>query len=177
MAFTVIPTEWLEVGKAIKKRLFTRIKDNLDDHETRIDGLESGANKVEIFNFEVMGFINDYAASELIQIGTYRAANDTTITEVKLILMNGSSSPASTADGALSIDLQKSSDNGATWNTILSGQPVIEDGVSASGSESGLVTFILGGEDILVDDIIRVNVTSKKDTQGSFLITVYGDIA
>lgn len=177
MAYTTIPSGWIEIGKAIKKQLLTLVKDNLDDHETRLNGLEAGANKVEMFNFEVMGFINDYLASELVQIGTYRAPNDVTITEVKLILMNGSSSPTSTAAGFLSIDLQVSSDSGATWNTILAAQPIIEDGINATGSESGLVTFIVGGEDISTDDLIRVNVTSKKDTQGSFLVTVYGDVA
>lgn len=177
MAFTTIPSTWIEVGKAIKKRLFTRIKDNLDDHETRINGLEAGANKVELFNFEVMGYINNYTAAELTQIGTFRAPSDTTITEAKLILMNGSSSPFSSTAGVLSIDLQKSTDGGVTWNTIMASQPQIPDGVNATGTESGIFNFVVGGEDILQDEIIRVNVTSKKDTQGSFLITVYGEVA
>lgn len=177
MAFNAIPSTWIEVGKAIKKQLFTRISDNLDDHETRINGLEAGANKVEIFNFEVMGYVSYYTLTELVQVGTFRAPSNTTITEVKLILMNNPSYPASSSAGTLSIDLQRSTDNGATWNTILSSAPEIADGVSASGSESALVTFITGGEDVETDDIIRVNITSKKDTQGSFLIVVYGEVA
>lgn len=177
MAFSPITTGAIEVGKALKKNLFNKIRDNFNDHESRIDGLEAGANKVEIFNFEVMGFINNYDASELVQIGTYRAPNDVTITEIKLTLMNGSSSLQSSSLGILSIDIQKSTDSGVNWNTILSSQPEIPDGVSATGSESDLVTFIPGGEDLATDELLRVNVTSKKDTQGSFLITVYGDVA
>ncbi len=177
MAFTTIPASWIEAGKAIKKQLLTRIKDNLDDHEERIDSLEAGANKVEVFNFEVMGYINNYTASELVQIGTFRAASDLTITEAKLVLMNSTNGSTSSSSGYLSIDLEKSTDNGATWNTILVQQPTIEDGTTATGSESELVTFITGGEDISEGDIIRVNVTNKKDTQGSFLISVYGDVA
>ena len=177
MAYVTIPTSVIEVGQAIKMSLFTLIKDNFDDHETRIDGLEAGANKVEIFNFEVMGFINNYTAAELVQIGTFRAPSDVTVTEIKLTLMNGTSSAVSSSSGSLTIDIQKSSDNGATWNTILASEPEIADGVSASGSVSALVSFITDGEDVVTDDILRVNVTSKKDTQGSFLITVYGDVA
>ncbi len=177
MAYNTIPTSWIEAGKALKKKLFTRVKDNLDDHEERIDALEAGANKIEIFNFEVMGYINNYAASELVQIGTFRASSNLTITEAKLILMNSTNGSNSSSSGYLSIDLERSTDGGITWNTILSQQPTIEDGVSATGSESGLVTFITGGEDISEGDLIRVNVTNKKDTQGSFLISVYGDVA
>lgn len=177
MAFISVPPAWIEVGKAIKKKLITRIKDNLDDHEDRINSLELGSNKVEIFNFEVMGFINNYNISELVQIGTFKAPSDTTITEAKLTLMNGTSGETSSSNGVLSIDLEKSSDGGVTWSTILSTKPEIENGINTTGSESSLFTFISNGEDILEGEIIRVNVISKKDTQGSFLITVYGDVA
>jgi len=177
MAYTTIPSTDIEVGKPVKKSLWDKIKANFTDHETRIDGLEEGANKVEIFNFEVMGYVNNYTASELVQIGTFRAFSDTTITEGKLILMNGTNSATSSSAGVLSIDLQKSTDNGVTWNTILVSVPEIADGVSATGSESALITFITGGEDLLAEELLRVNVVSKKDTQGTFLISVYGDIA
>jgi len=177
MAFESIPDSLISVGKAVKKRLFQITKDNFDDHETRINGLEGGAGKVEVFNFELMGYINDYLAEELVQVGTFRAPSDLILTECKITLLNGSSSPTSTADGALKIDLQKSTDNGVNWFTLLAIQPEIADGTNATGSESPNVTFLTGGEDVLQDELLRVNITSKKDTQGSFLITVYGDIA
>lgn len=50
MAFTTIPSSWLVVGEAIKQRLFTRIKDDLDDHETRINTLEAQTAKTAIFD-------------------------------------------------------------------------------------------------------------------------------
>lgn len=177
MAFITLPTVILEVGKAIKKEIFTIIKDNFDDHESRINGIELGANKVEVFNFEVTGFINNYTSSDLVQIGTHRATSDFTLIEAKLTLMNNSSGSTSTTSGVLSIDLQRSTDDGVTFATVLSGLPEIADGTNATGSTSSSVVFIGGGEDILQDDLLRVNVTSKKDTQGSFLITVYGELA
>ncbi len=177
MAFTTIPSSWIEAGKALKKRIFQRISDNFEDHETRINNIESGVSKVEVFNFEVMGFINNYTVSELVQIGTHRAPNSYTITEAKLTLMNGSSGASSSSAGVLEMDIEKSLDNGVTWNSIFLVRPSIADGVSATGSESSLITFVPTGEDISADDLLRVNVTSKKDTQGSFLITVYGDLS
>jgi len=177
MAFISLPSTWIEVGRALKKKIFNNLKNSLDDHETRINGLEEGANKIELFNFEVMGYINHYSAAELVQIGTFKAPIDLTIIEASLTLMNSSNGPTSNSDGYLEIDLQKSTDNGVTWNTILETKPRIEVGVTDTGSVSGIVTFITNGENINADEIVRVNVTSKKDTQGSFLITVYGEIA
>lgn len=176
MAYNEIPDSWIEVGKALKKSLFTYIRNNFIDHESRINNLETGATSVEIFNFEVMGYINNYTASELVQIGTFKSANVLSISEIKLTLMNGTSGDISSASGVLSVDIEKSEDNGLTWNTILVSQPKIEDGVSASGSQSQEVEFVSGGEVVQENDILRVNVTSKKDTQGSFLITVYANI-
>lgn len=177
MAFVTIPTSLIEVGKALKKELFDLIKDNFDDHESRINSIELGANKVEVFNFEVIGFINNYTIAELEQIGTHRAPSDFTLTDVTITLLNRDSDVASSSAGVLSIDVEKSTDDGATWSSVLSGLPEIADGVSATGSTSGVVGFVTGGDEIEQNDLLRVNVASKKDTQGSFLITVYGELA
>ena len=53
MAFVTIPSTLIEVGKAVKKELFQTIKDNLDDHESRISGLAGGANKIQVFEYNV----------------------------------------------------------------------------------------------------------------------------
>ena len=178
MAFTTIPSSWLLVGEAIKKRLFTRIKDNLDDHETRINAVEQGVNKVVIFDFEVIGYISNYSAADLIGIGTYLAPQDMIITEVKIILLNSSTtSTVSSSAGSLSIDLQRSTDGGATWSSVLVSRPTIGDGYYLSGAASTLVSFNTGGEILLQNQLIRVNVTSKKDSQGSFQIICYGDLS
>lgn len=177
MAYNVIPSSWIDVGKAIKKRMVSRLVANLEDHESRINNIEAGTSKVELFNFEVMGHVDHHPASKLLQIGTYKANTDFTITEAKLVLMNNTAYPTSSSTGVLEIDLEKSTDNGLTWNSILQKRPTIEDGVSSTGSESLLIQFVTGGETINAGETVRVSVTSKKDTQGSFLIYVYGDLS
>ena len=178
MAFLTIPDSWLTVGEAIKKRLFVRIKDDLDDHETRLNAVEQGFNKVSIFNFETMGFISNYSAADLVGISTYRAPQDLIITEVKIVILNSShTSTTSSSAGTLSIDLQRSTDGGATWTSVLVARPSIGDGSYLAGAESALVSFNTGGEILLQDQLIRVSVTSKKDSQGSFQILCYGDLS
>jgi len=177
MAFVTIPTGWLAVGQALKKQLFDRIKDNFDDHETRLSSVEAGTNKVELFNFEVAGYITNYSTAELTGIGTFKANSNLTITEAKIVLINGPFSPVSSGlTGAIEIDLQRSVNNGLTWNSIFLVRPKIEDGINTTGSASQTPTFITGGESITQGDLVRLSVTSKKDLQGSFLVQVYGEV-
>jgi hypothetical protein len=178
MAFLTIPDSWLTVGEAIKKRLPARIKDNLDDHESRLNAVEQGVNKVSIFNFEVIGYLSNYTAAELIGISTYRAPQNLIITEVKIVLLNSSNTTSITSSaGSLSIDLQRSTDSGATWSSVLIALPTIGDGQYLAGAESTLVSFNTGGEILLQDELLRVSITSKKDSQGSFQILCYGDLS
>lgn len=178
MAFITVPSSWLTIGEAIKQRLFTRFKDNQDNHELRINTIEAGINKTIIFDFEVIGYISNYSASELIGIGTYLAPQNMIITEVKIILLNSSQTPTvSSSAGSLSIDLQRSTDGGSTWSTVLTSKPSIGDGLYLSGASSSLVAFNVGGEILLLNQLLRVNVSSKKDSQGSFQVIVYGDLS
>lgn len=178
MAFTLIPQSWLDVGRATKKELFQAIKDSLDNHESRVNLLEQGFNKIEIFSFEVIGYINHYTSLELTGIGTWRAFADCTIIDAKLMLLNSASCPTtSSSAGTLSIQLEKSSDNGVTWTPILVQRPSIVDGHFQTGEQSGIFTFTPSGEIILSGELLRVNVYSKKDSQGSFLINVVAEVS
>ena len=55
MAFITIPSSWLEVGRPTKKELFERIKDNFDDHESRLVTAESSVNQAQVYEEEVFG--------------------------------------------------------------------------------------------------------------------------
>jgi hypothetical protein len=175
MSYNTIPETWINVGKAIKRRLFTYIKNNFDNHEGRINQLETNAQKVNVFNFEVMGYINDYTAYELTGIATYEAINPFNLTEARLILMNSPSSPNTSTSGSLEIVLEKSVDGGITWYNVLATVVSIPDGENTTGYISEAAEFLDGEELINTGDIIRVNVVSKKDVQGSFLIQVHGE--
>jgi len=172
--------EWdasdIEVGKPIRKSLLERIKNNDINHEERLNNLEQFSNKVDVFNFEVIGFINHYTTPELAQIATFKATRDFQLTEIRLTLMNSINSPASSSTGELSIDIKASNDNGITWASILETPPKIVDGISATGSISGPVTFIPSGNSILSGTFLRVDVTSKKDIQGTFHVQVFGEV-
>lgn len=176
MTYTTIDPNDIEVGKPTKKKIFQTIKDNLDDHETRIDSLQAGASKIEVFNFEVFGYINDYNINELTSVGIYEAPAAFTLSTITISLQNNPQFLQSSSDGVLEVDLQKSTDNGVTWNTILNTKPSIGVGVSATGSKSTNGSINSGLNSINQGDLLRVSITSLKNNQGSFNITAYGDL-
>jgi hypothetical protein len=49
MAFIPLPQSQIAVGKPVREDLWQNTKDNLDDHETRVGGLEQGQPKTEVF--------------------------------------------------------------------------------------------------------------------------------
>lgn len=53
MSYLTIPTEDIEVGKPVKKSLWQKIKDNFDNHESRIAALSAGANKIGVFEYHL----------------------------------------------------------------------------------------------------------------------------
>jgi len=50
MAYTSIPSENITVGKAVTSELMTTIKDDLDDHESRINGLSVSLGAQSVIN-------------------------------------------------------------------------------------------------------------------------------
>lgn len=50
MAFSAINSSNIEVGDPVTNDLWTKVKDNFDDHETRVASLETNANRIYVFN-------------------------------------------------------------------------------------------------------------------------------
>lgn len=176
MPYVPIDSNDIEIGKPTKKSIFKTIKDNLDDHESRIDSVQAGASKVEIFNFEVFGYINDYTISELTSIGITESTINYSVTAMTVSLQNNPQFLQSTSTGALEIDLEKSIDNGITWTSIMTTIPSIPNGINSTGykSTNGVINTLISS--VNQGDLLRVSVKSMKENQGSFNITVYGEL-
>lgn len=79
MAYTPIDASKLEVGKPIKKSLLTTIKDNLEDHETRLNSIQISAGVVDVFNDTINnlnGRVGMIVASDMTEL-EFNEANGT----------------------------------------------------------------------------------------------------
>lgn len=170
MPFTTLDPADIEAGKPVKEELFSTIKDNEDDHESRIAATEQNT-AVDIVNLKVTGNVFEYDETELTsRMPTYKSPVDQTIVNVLINLLTVSTS------GDLELELDRSQDNGVTWVPILS-SPVTLSGTTV-GSLSGAVNFVSAGHQTLnQNDMLRLRITGVQVDQGEFHVSIYGELA
>jgi hypothetical protein len=169
MAFLSIPISWLNVGKALKKELFQRISDNLEDHEVRINALSLGASPIEVFNFPIL---NASSAPSFTGLTYYRATSSFTLSTVQLEIFD----KGGISSGIVSVDVKVSNGLGGVFNSVLTVQPSID---FSTASDYDIATGTLDPlyQSVAAGDVLRLDVTSLPIvTLGKFRILVYGNI-
>lgn len=159
MAFTVITSAEIAAGEPTKQDLFQTIKEDLDDHETRITATESFTVNTVPFKFDVQGpgQVSD-------GVSYIRIPYNITVTGVKLFVWKAGTS------GTLTVDVERKVGAGS-WSSILT-TPV--SAVYTSGdvfvqADSGLaITSIVAG------GFLRLNIDAiQSGAQGFSVIVEY----
>lgn len=157
------------VGDAIKIDDWSTIKDNFDDHESRITAVEGQAAKIIAFDFDVL--LGSSAAS-LTAISYYKAIQSFTVTTVEIQIFE----KGSITSGNLTIDVKKNdSPDDTGMVSIMSTLPTI-DFSTASDYETASGILSPTEQDISVDDFLRLDVTSLPVGLGAFRVVVYGEV-
>lgn len=170
MAYSAFTSVEIEVGKSTKKELFQKVKDNFDDHESRIAAVEQTAIQ-QIMNCKVIGDIENYSSSQILQRSpVWRAPFDGSIISFVATLLTVSTS------GTLSFQLYKSIDNGVNWTPLLSSATTLTG--TTVGSQNGSVTFV-NAESQLFDqgDLLRVDITTVQVGQGDFQFSMDAELS
>jgi len=174
MAYTTIPAADIEIGKPVKKSLFQTIKDNEDDHESRIADLTAGANKVIVFTFEMLG-LKQYAnmTGELTRVALFKASRDFSIVNAQIyVLHGGANGDVAPTGGTLEIDIKKGTTLGAL-NTIFTVKPSVT--TFGDGDTNGSVTFVPNGEVVDQGDWLQLDITNLQDNQTRIFVDVYAE--
>ena len=75
----------------------------------------------------------------------------------------------------MEFDIEKSTDNGVNWASLLN-NPVTVTGVTV-GSQSGLVDWIdVPSQSFLQGDLLRITPTGVQVNQGEFHVSIYGEL-
>jgi hypothetical protein len=153
MAFTAIDSNSIEVGDALKSELFSLIKTNFDDHETRLNNLAISANKIEIFPFDL---VNASAFSTATGLAYFQSISTFTIAEAAIRIYEKGS-----LAGSIEIDIKRSTTDmdDASFTTIFTTKPkIIYSGASDYDTSVNQV-FNSGQINISPGDILRLDVT------------------
>ncbi len=160
----------IEAGKPTKEEIFSRIKDNQDCFDIDIEALKQTA-VIDMFDIAYVGFTGDQSDEQYdVRNPIFRAPVNATIVEFRATLLTASTS------GTLALDIEKSTDNGINWSTLLSSTVDIT-GITV-GSISGAVNFIdVASQSYLQGDMLRIVVVGRQVDQGNFHVSVYGELA
>jgi hypothetical protein len=174
MPFVTINPAAIEVGDPVTADLLTKIKNNEDDHETRIDSLEATNKKIEVFKYLIL---NGSSFSTATGLDHYRAEDSFTVTKVAIQIFekNGVSS------GSLEIDVKKSVTNlnGASFSTIMTTKPSINFATASDYDESTNQVINTLNASVTAGQYLRLDITSTPSGASGvapkFLVTVYGE--
>lgn len=170
MAFTPISSTEIEVGKATKKELWRKVRENLDDHESRIQALSVGASPIVVFNNDVL---NASSAGSLTGLAYFRAYIPFSVTTVKVQIFE----KGIITSGLLSVDIKKGSSlDPITFSSILTTEAQINFATAVDYDENdGILDSTK--QSVSANDILRLDITSLPAIPlGKFRILVYGTV-
>jgi hypothetical protein len=172
MAFTEILASEIEVGDALKKELFDKVKSNFDDHEARINDIEQAAKKITVFKFPVL---NAASANTFTGLTYYVADEDFTLTHATITIFEKGS-----LAGAIEIDVKKSTTdlNSTSFTSVFTTKPKITLASASNYDTSSNQVFDNNQIAVSVGDILRFDVTEMPSSgvMGKFIVNVYGEV-
>lgn len=171
MAFSSISSLVIAVGSAIKKELWDKVKNNFDDHESRLNSVESQSNKIEVMKFD---FRNGAQFDTATGLHYYEADSSFTLTNAFIRIFETGS-----LTGTLEIDIKKSTTDldDSSFVSVFTTKPSINIGLAADYDASTNQVFDVGEIDIAIGDFLRLDIT-QTPTNGiipKFLLSVYGE--
>jgi hypothetical protein len=170
LAYTSISSLAIQVGKAIKKNLFDLIKQDLDDHESRISAVETIGTVLDIIDET---FYSATTAATLTGMYFYKAKQSLRITKVEIQIYE----TGSISSGSLTVDLKKSSTlDPVGFSSIMTTQATINFATASDYDlNAGVINSTLN--ELSVNEYLRLDVTALPSTPLSkFRALVIGEL-
>lgn len=156
MPFTTISSSAIEAGDPVTQDLWSTVKDDLDNHETRILANESALQKFRPIELEIYGV---YAAVVPITGAKYTRINfNTTLTAAVIFI------PIAGSAGTTQVDVLYKRGAGA-YTSIFSTKPSVAFGAGDNAISSNAV---LSTTALLSGDFLRFDVLTAQTGQDYF---------
>ena len=169
MAFQAIASSLYQVGKAIRKELFTKIVGNLEDLDARTQAVEAGANKIKIWNDR---FMMSNPSASLTGVDLWRASEEFTLLDAKVGIFTTAG-----VTGILEMDIQKSVDlDPANFATVFTTKPSLDFGTASDYSESTNAVFNGSQQAVSVGDYLRLDISSIPTPINGFTVFLIGEV-
>jgi hypothetical protein len=171
MAFSSISNLAIAVGSAIKAELWSKVKNNFDDLNTRLNNVEGSSSKIPIIKFFVLNGSQFSTGTGLY----YWESNDNfTITSAYVQIFEKGS-----LTGTFEVDIKKSTTdlNSTSFTTIFTTKPSLDFSSIADYAKSTNQVFDPTKVSMVAGNLLRFDITQMPagGVMSKFLITVYGE--
>lgn len=170
MAYNAVLAAWIQAGKPTKEEIFEFFKANQESFNADIELLKQ-TSQFDVIDIKIGGSIESYTQADIQKrMPVFKAPIQGTLTSFVLTLLTASTS------GTLQVDIEKSTDNGINWSTLLTSPVSIT--TSTVGSISTTVNWIsAASQDFNQNDLLRITVPGLQVGQGEFHVSIYGELA
>lgn len=160
MAFTAFTTGEIEAGDSVTQDLWTKVKTDFDDHESRIVSLEGGsATAYPFWLWHCYGYYSDMAPvnTDSRNLGVIEVPFNINIQAARVRIHIAGSS------GTTEIDIKKKTGAGA-WTSIFSTLPSVASG---AGNWAISTNAVLSITSLATGDLLRAELsTAQSGTSG-----------
>lgn len=160
MAYNAISSLLIQAGKALKQELMSLVKDNFDDHESRLTTVEGVVNVYRPIRFRVTNYEEFVPATE---VDVERIPFAMTLQGVRLLVLDAGSA------GTVEVNLEYKRGGGA-WTNILTTNPSVAFGAGDYALSSNGVLSVTS---LQAGDLLRLNIVTAQT--GNEEIIVYVD--
>lgn len=172
MSYTTLDPVKTQVGKPLTKELVDTIKNDLDDHETRIGNIEAGSSKIPIFDFEI---INNTQYPDLKGVAYFTAKQAFTVTQCFIQIFT-----KGVLTGVLEVDVRKSAGlnlSDASFTSIFTTKPSITYASVADYAKSTNQVFN-AGQAVAIGEVLRLDlsVLPSGGVVDKFIVCCFGDL-
>lgn len=152
--YNSLPVALIAVGKAIRRELWaTFVKDNLDDHEDRINSIEGSSSSIQVFNEEIY---SASAAAGITAFLEWRAPFSFNLLDAKIGIKEINS-----RTGPLEIDIRKSSDGDESIaTTVFTTKPSVNYSTASAFDESTNVILDNAAKAVSEGDYLFFDITA-----------------
>lgn len=164
MAYSTLNTTEIAAGQPTKQELFSKVKGNEDDHETRITALEAVAfGSLLPIHWEVTGDYSEYGART--GLAHFRVSSNITLNGARLLVHTVGTS------GTTEIDVMYKRGVSA-FATIFSTKPSV---VYTAGDYTASTNAVFSVTSLQAGDILRLDITGVQSGGSISGLSVYLD--
>jgi len=171
MAFSTILDAAISVGSAVKRELWLKVKNNLDDLDTRLNNVEVAANRKQVWEFTIL---NGSSFSTATGLTYYEATQGFTITSAFVRIFE-----VGTITGFLEIDILRSTTDldSSSFTSIFTTKPKIDFSTASDYEATVNQVFDVTKTNISVGDFLRldITITPTSGVLSRFMLNVYGE--